>query len=103
MFRKLCPFSSVDEEVPASVPKNLLHTPTVLGIEMLTTTVSEKGKILFKDKGENCETGTEGQEGSLPPGILSSVTTSVTSSGKKTCITLIITEQTESPRDPFLN
>lgn len=77
MFRMSHPFHVVDEEVPASVPKNLLHTPTVLGIEMLTTTVSEKVKILSKDKGENCETGTEGQEGSLPPETLSSVTTSV--------------------------
>lgn len=57
-----------------------LHNPTALRIKMLIITVSEKGKIFFKDMGENCETGTEGQEGSQPTGILSSVTTSVTSS-----------------------
>jgi len=52
-------------------------------MEMLTTTVRETGKILFKDKGENSRTGTEGQQGSLPPGILASVTISVTSSQEK--------------------
>lgn len=59
---------------------NYLHNPTALRIKMLIITRSEKGKIFFKDMGEDCETVTEGQEGSQPTGILSSVTTSVTSS-----------------------
>lgn len=54
---------------------NLLHNPTALGIKMLIITISEKGKIVFQDRGENCETGTEGQEWSQPTGIVSSVTT----------------------------
>lgn len=59
---------------------NLLHNPTALGIKMLIVTKSEKGKIFFQDRGENCETGSEGQEWSQPTGILSLLTTSVTSS-----------------------
>lgn len=69
---------------------------------MLTTKASEEAKT-FQRQERELETGTTGQKRSLPPGILSSLTLKATSSTEKTCIILIVTEQTESATDQFLN